>query len=361
MKADCLVATDAAKTICPVIWDFWEDQFDPKIRQRRIASQDPGQFRALERDETTANGVQTKISDGQDEILVLDVGYLNLRNVLYVDVVQVIHDFNPSKSIPKDKMRRIWTSIVYNMNHYESEDLKAKKLDEMDSQEAKRYWENFGRNLPVKTNQKRAPTMNGLSSCKTCGLSVPHAPPFSEPLPPPPGFDGTLLSLPLQDRTTRGPSVPELYSQAVLTVQSFSQTAQPHPGFGESRPYVVLLPVSPMPSFSQTTQPYPVFDESSPPSVSLPVQETRPLSLGTRLEVDIQPGPPKPLFSQTVRPFSMFTVLLPGQASRPVSFGIPPTWISRPRTYRGLWVPPPYENPFTGLSGSRTIHVPGGS
>lgn len=357
---------NAVKTRCPVLWDFWDDRYDPKIRQSRIASQDPELFRILERDETTANGVSTIMSDGHDEILVLDVGYLNLRNVLYVDVVQVIHDFNSFKSVSEDKMRRIWENIIHSMNHYESEELKAEKLEEMDSQEAKRYWHDFGLKMLVKPSHEQASSMDGHSYCGTYAQSVQQMSLFTRPLPPPPGFEGNLPHLPRasinrdQDTTTRRPSCPQPDNR----------------------------PISPVPPLTQTAQPFSMF------TISLPQPATLPAPCTQRSKRNNQPTPPRPTFSQTAQPISLFTVLLPRQGNRPLSFtptpsssqaALPPLILSRPswppvslqeqvlesvsaetsptpfprlRTHRRLWDPPSARDGFTLRTRRGDLRVP---
>lgn len=349
---------NAAKTKCPVLKDFWDDQYDPQTRQNRVASQDPGLFRPLERDETTANGVSTIMSDGHDEILVLDVGYQYLRNVLYVDVVRAIHDFNPCKSVSEDMTRRIWKSIIYNMNYHESEELKAEKLEEMDSPEAKGYWHDSGLKLPVSPSQEKHSRMNEHPHCKNCGQPVSRMQPFTPPSSPSSSFNETLA----------------------YVAPASIDTTQDTPG-RPSCPRPDKRPISPVPPLTQTAQPFSMF------TISLPAQASHQSTSGKRTD---QPTPPKPSFSQTAQPSSLFTILLPRQGIRPLSSaplpsssqdalpplvssrpswpltsppgqtlerGTRPTCFARPRTHRRLWVPKSAPKAFTLRTKAGDLHV----
>lgn len=309
------------------------------------------------------------MSDGHDETLVLDAGYLNLRNVNYVDVVEVVRDLNPSMSVSEDKMRRIWESITYSMNHYESEGLKAKKLEEMNSSEAKRYWHDFGLKLPAKPGQEPISRLDRQSCCGTCGQSAQQMPPSTRPLQPPPGFDGNSPNRP----------------QASINRSQHLAICRP------SRPQPVHRTISPIPPLTQTAHPF------SMSTVSLPEQATSSPPSTKRPKHINKPSPPRPSFSQTAQPFSLFTVLLPGRDIRPLSFATTPSssqaalqplvssrprWplaslsehvvdsvsadtspicFFRPRTHRRLWVPPSAQEGFTLRTRTGDVRVGGGS
>lgn len=80
------------------------------------------------------------MSDGREEIEVLDINILALYMVYYVQTARLIHEVNGREGLGEWTMRRIWRGIVMNVFHFECECKKAKKLEEVESEEAGKYW-----------------------------------------------------------------------------------------------------------------------------------------------------------------------------------------------------------------------------
>ncbi|MCJ1458166.1 hypothetical protein MMC28_008537 [Mycoblastus sanguinarius] len=126
--------------MCPLIVGFWAMYTNPENFFLHKANEATTHFRELPRDRACRNKGTLILGDGNETVVVPDIGLLSLRHVNYIDVVKAVKGANAEVDFSEMKMLKLWQGIVVNVYHYECDCAKIEKLVEADSEAAKGYW-----------------------------------------------------------------------------------------------------------------------------------------------------------------------------------------------------------------------------
>ena len=107
---------------------------------KRKANEQIDSFREVARGEDSRVDGTIVLTDAYDEITIPEIGLFSLQNVRYVDVLSRVNNADPVDCFSEATMRRLWQGIVINVFDFEPEWAKKAKLEEVESEEARRYW-----------------------------------------------------------------------------------------------------------------------------------------------------------------------------------------------------------------------------